>query len=498
MMQQSPLPPIDVLRRRNPHLFSSALHPRRARRLPMLHATSPLSLTGRLTSSYDEKFDALEKRFDALEKRFDALEKRFDALEKRFDALEKQFHALGKKVVTYETRSMLAVVAAIDAEGSETVGDLKKKISETQSHPVEFQKIIYSGKVLPDDKTIESCNIKEKDFLVLMVSKPKAAPAASSSSAATPAPVPVAPVAAPAPVAEPTPAPASEPTPTPATSETTPAEPTPNAPAATPAPFGDMSSFVTGEVLQSTIQNMIEMGFPREQVLRALRASYNNPDRAVEYLMTGIPAHLEAELSHAAPPAAAPAAAPATPAVPPAAQAPAAASTPAPQAGPVGGPQNLFQLAQQQQQQQHGPAAGAGAPLGSGASLGGGPALDLSALRDHPQIAQLRDIVAQNPALIQPLIQQLALSNPQLAEVIAQNPEALFQLLGGGDGDFGEEGDIPPGAQVVSITQEEHAAIERLQALGFPRQAVIEAYFACDKNEELAANYLFEGGFDDS
>jgi UV excision repair protein RAD23 len=61
--------------------------------------------------------------------------------------------------------------------------------------------------------------------------------------------------------------------------------------------FGVTSFFPIGEALQSTISNMVSMGFEPDQVQRALRASYNNPDRAVEYLTTvrplviALPAH---------------------------------------------------------------------------------------------------------------------------------------------------------------------------------------------------------------
>jgi len=251
---------------------------------------------------------------------------------------------------------------------------------------------------------------------------------------------------------------------------------------------------------------MVEMGFERDQVMRALRASFNNPDRAVEYLMNGIPAELDQppaqqqQQQPQAPQAAAPLAAPA-PAAPQAVATPVAApvapAAPAPAAPSSGAPaDNLFAAAAAAMNAQRGVGAAPAAAPSAGAAQGGGPGGIPAGLEEMPSMQQIRQLVQENPAYLQPIIQQIAANNPQLAQLINQNPEALMQLLAGGDdeeeefGDFGGGG--PGGQHVIQLTEQEAEAVRRLEALGFSREAALQAYLIMDKDEGAAANFLFD------
>lgn len=59
----------------------------------------------------------------------------------------------------------------IEAEGAETIKDVKEKISSEKGWEASQQKLIYSGKILQDANTVESYSIEEKGFIVCMVSK---------------------------------------------------------------------------------------------------------------------------------------------------------------------------------------------------------------------------------------------------------------------------------------------------------------------------------------
>ncbi|KAF1961058.1 UV excision repair protein Rad23 [Byssothecium circinans] len=365
----------------------------------------------------------------------------------------------------------------IEAEPSETIGELKAKIQADKSWEVGQQKLIYSGKILQDANTIESYNIEEKGFIVCMVSRPKTT-AASSSKAAPSTP---APAAAQTPAAPAAPAQASS------TTENAPATPSPapaqSASASDSTRFNDPSALTMGSERDAAISNMESMGFARADIDAAMRAAFFNPDRAVEYLLNGIPDSARQEQQAQA--SSAPERGATSP--PPATGNTGAATATAGGDEPI----NLFEAAAQAGQGNRGGSGGTRSGGTGGAAAAGGAlsSNSLDFLRNNPQFQQLRQVVQQQPQMLEPILQQVGAGNPQLAQLIANHPDQFLQLLAE---DADEDAPLPPGAQAISVTEEEREAIERLCRLGFERDLVIQAYFACDKNEELAANFLFD------
>jgi len=389
----------------------------------------------------------------------------------------------------------------LEVDPSISVKDVKVKIETEKgadTFPSEKQKLIYNGKVLENADPLSKYEINEKKFLVVMVPKPQSAPA--KPAAETPAPVPATPAAPEAAAASATPStPATEaakeskkeeetkkeasaePEKKAESSETpmevsapTPASGTGSAPAA--------SDLVVGEDYNLMVQNIMDMGYGRDEVVAALTASFNNPDRAVEYLLTGIPSSVRAER----PPTVGGTGSEST------------GSSDAPaESNPASAGSNL--------------SAALSAGGGSEESAGGTGSNPLAFLRNQEEFQQMKRLLQQNPGMLNALLQNIGQSNPELLQIISQNQEAFIRMInesddsgtsgsGGrtGSGRPAGEGEGPLGESgVIQVSPQDKEAIERLKALGFPEHLVVQAYFACEKNENLAANFLLSQGFDD-
>ncbi|KAL5179768.1 Ubiquitin receptor RAD23c [Glycine soja] len=349
----------------------------------------------------------------------------------------------------------------IEVNPSDTLSEVKKNIETVQGadvYPAAQQMLIHQGKVLKDGTTLEENKVAENSFIVIILRvhlvkdlllqlllqlrpTPVTAPAAPASAAA-PAP-------APAPISSGSAVPESD-------------------------IYGQAASnLVAGSNLEGTIQQILDMGggsWDRDTVVRALRAAYNNPERAVEYLYSGIPEQAEAPPVTREP-------ASAQPANPPAAAPQAAQPASVPSSGPNANPLDLFPQ---------------GLPnVGSGAAGAG----SLDFLRNSQQFQALRAMVQANPQILQPMLQELGKQNPHLMRLIQEHQVDFLRLINepveGGEGNIlGQLASAMP--QAVTVTPEERQAIERLEAMGFDRATVLEVYFACNKNEELAANYLLD------
>lgn len=63
--------------------------------------------------------------------------------------------------------------------------------------------------------------------------------------------------------------------------------------------------------------------------------------------------------------------------------------------------------------------------------------------------------------MLEPILQQVAAGNPQLGNLILQNPQAFMDLLAEDTGD--DDIQLPPGTvHEIQVTEEERDAIERV------------------------------------
>merc|ERR1719321_2015740 len=138
----------------------------------------------------------------------------------------------------------------VEAAPGDSVMQLKQAVeaSQGEAFAAERQVLVYKGKILEDQTTLEQAEVSEA-----------AAPAAPAAKEAPPAPTPSpAPEGAPAARAE---------------------------GAAVGAPVaaeegliqGAASNLATGSALEAAVSSICDMGFPKEQVFKAMRAAYNNP-----------------------------------------------------------------------------------------------------------------------------------------------------------------------------------------------------------------------------
>ncbi|PUZ51537.1 hypothetical protein GQ55_6G195700 [Panicum hallii var. hallii] len=368
----------------------------------------------------------------------------------------------------------------IEVDPSSKVADVKKLIETTQGqnvYPADQQMLIHQGNVLKNETTLEENKVLENNFIVIMLSKKgsssaasatakaptsqtsvdRAIPAASATQPPPAAPAPVVPVSAPAPTAT--------------------AGPAPTAVAITEVdPYGQAASnLVAGGNLDATIQSILEMGggaWDRDTVVRALRAAYNNPERAVEYLYSGVPEQEEAPAAAAAAPA------PASGQLADPVQAPQSAQPAIPSSGPNANPLDLFPQA---------------LPNASSNAAGGG---NLDVLRNNTQFRGLLSLVQANPQILQPLLQELGKQNPQIMQLIQENQAEFLRLINepaeGAEGSLLDQFADAGMPQTIAVTPEENEAIQRLEQMGFDRDLVLEVFFACNKDEQMAANYLLD------
>ena len=287
-----------------------------------------------------------------------------------------------------------------------TIKDLKNEIEKLHGFDSNLIKLLHNGKVLEDSKTLEEYQIKDENVIIMMNTKPKVKAEAQPTEQAKPS----------SPKKEEQPKKEEE-------------KPKTNTSTNTNTNSNTNSN-------SDKVNQLVEMGYEKEKVEKALNAANGNIQLAIEFLTSGMI--------------------------------------------PERPPSN--QLNQQYNQ-----------PSSSG-----------SLPPELKTYASLIKVVCHDqPDKIFGILNSLKQRNPDLINLIKEKQEDFKNYLVSpiNQDDINAvkamDDEIRANAgrrQIrINLTPEDREAINRLKNLGdFNESDIIQAYFACEKNEELAANYLFE------
>jgi UV excision repair protein RAD23 len=290
-----------------------------------------------------------------------------------------------------------------------TIQDLKNEIEKVHGFDAAQLKLLHNGRILDNAKTLEEYQIKDENVIIMMNTKPKQKEQPPST--------------------EP---PKTEPE---KKEETEKKEEPPKQPE--PQPQSSNSEYA------NQINSLVEMGYEKEKVEKAINAAKGNLDLALEFLGSGNI--------------------------------------------PDSAPQTQSQPQNQSQQSQ--------GNRNLSLELRRNASLIKIICKDNPEkvFNILNNLKQRNPALLEKIKEHEQDFKNLLVSPISQedidNFKAVEQNLQGLLGEGGRR----PGQVEIRLTPEEAEAVKRLKELGdFSQAEVIQAFFARDKNEELTANYLFE------
>ncbi len=283
----------------------------------------------------------------------------------------------------------------VEIESDEkTIKDLKMAIETAHGFDSSLMKLLHNGAILDDSKTLKDYNIKEENVVIMMNSKAK-------------------------PKVQPSP-------PQP---ETKPQELPPEKKEPSTSP-----SEVNKPDLNEKVNSLVDMGYEKEKVEKALNAANGNLDLAIEYLSSGnIPEKNEQA-----------------------------------QSSNLGNDNNNSSLPFE---------------LKKNAAI-----MKIVCQRNPNKIINiLNNIKDREPTTLNLIKQHEEEFKRLLVSPISQEDITIFR-------NFQQElRSRRSGGVQIKLTKEESDAVKRLQDLGnFTKSEVLQAFIACDRNEELTANYLFE------